>query len=169
MKLRLFITIFAILQFISCKKDNESKPEFEGITLTDEQGSYMGFIDPTDWRTDDKFTKLEMQLFDTLNFNKIKPAKSASGIINKSIGTIIFYPNPTSDFGTFNIDLENFIINLEIVDIDFNKLISFRGTDKGSISFTFHSFNPGIYRAYYVIQDLQFNIIGLGHGDVKYE
>ncbi len=169
MKLGLFITIFAILQFISCKKDNESKPEFEGITLTDEQGSYMGFIDPTDWRTDDKFTKLEMQLFDTLNFNKIKQSGSASGITNKSIGTIIFYPNPTTNFGPFNLDLENFIIILEVVDKDFNKLISYRGVDKKSIAFTFHSFNPGIYRAYYVIQDIQFNIIGLGHGDVKKE
>jgi hypothetical protein len=169
MKLRLFITYFALLLFISCKKDNESKPQFEGITLTDVQGSYMGFIDPTDWRTDDKFTKLEMQLFDTLNFNKIKQSGLASGITNKSIGTIIFYPNPTTDFGTLDIDHDNFILNMVMVDGDFNKLISYRATDRRSISISFHSFNTGIYRVYYVLQDLQFNIIGLGHGDVKKE
>jgi hypothetical protein len=168
-KLKIFIALFALLQFISCKKDNESKPEFKGITLTDEQGSFMGFIDPTDWRTDDKFTKLEMQLFDTLNFNKVNQAKSASGIINKSIGTIIFYPNPTTDFGTLDIDHDNFILNMVMVDGEFNKVISYRATDRRSIAISFHSFNTGIYRVYYVLQDLQFNIIGLGHGDVKYE
>jgi hypothetical protein len=167
MKLKLFITFFALLQLISCKEENESKPEFTGITLINIIGENMGFTDTTDWRMDDKFTKLEMGLFDTLDFSQQGKMKPEFGISNKSIGIMAFCPNPTTVEGTFFIYQENIIVNLEIVDNDFNKLISYRGAEKRSISFDFHSFDPGIYRAYYVIQDLQFNIIGLGHGDIK--
>jgi len=169
MKHQLLIAFLAGLLLVSCKKDKDAKLEFEGITHTDEQGTNMGFIDATDWRTDDAFTMQEMQLFDTLDFKRIDKMQWPSGKTYKSPGTIIFYPNPTTEIGRFDMNFENFIIHIEMVDNAFNKLISFRGIDKNSIAFTFQTFNPGVYRAYYVVQDLQYNIIGLGHGDIKKE
>jgi hypothetical protein len=169
MRRLILIISLVCLYLISCKKDNDSKHEFAGITMTDEAGSSIGFTDTTDWRTDDVFTAEEKELFDTINFQGSGDLKNtAKSVIN--LPTIIhFYPNPTATIGTFYFGADNYIINIVIVDNEFNIKISHRLIDYTFVTFTFEEFNSSIYRAYYVIQDMHFKIVGMGHGDIQKE
>jgi hypothetical protein len=167
MKQILLIISLVCLYLISCKKDNDSAHEFEGITMTDETGESIGNTDTTDWRTDDVFTTQEKELFDTINFQSAGNLKNTFSSSENPIIKIVFYPNPTFTYGLFNFGSENVIINLVIVDKDFNIILNHRAINSNTLEFDFENLNPAIYRAYYVIQDLHFKIVGMGHGDIQ--
>lgn len=112
MKRLILIISLVCLFLISCKKDNDSKHIFEGITMTNETGESIGFKDTTDWRTDDVFTVQEKKLFDTINFQVSSDLKKTAKSIGNLSMTIAFYPNPTAMAGIFYFGSDNYITHL---------------------------------------------------------
>lgn len=171
------VIIFSLLLFISCKSGNSNEPESEsylsikGITYMNELGELVGSIDHDDWVLNEKFTSKEKLLFDTLNFAKTATAEPIPNTGN-SVYTpphILFCPNPCATVGGLYYYHENHILNIIIVDNKYNKLLSYRTKDTQHPSFDLAKLNKGIYRLYYVIQDSQYNIVHLGHGDIEKE
>ena len=85
-----------------------------------------------------------------------------------STGSFIsFCPNPFITTGYLLYYHDKHILNIIIVDSKYNKLCRYRLTDRQQVVFDFTTLNKGIYRLYYVIQDSQYNIVHLGHGDIE--
>jgi hypothetical protein len=136
-----------------------------------EFGELTGNIDHDDWILNDKFTKKEKLLFDTLNFTKtatVKPMPDTENSIYIS-ARISFFPNPYSTVGKLYYYHDKHILNIIIVDKKYNKLLTSRTTNTQQLSFNISNFNKGIYRLYYVIQDSSYNIVHFGHGDIEKE
>jgi len=167
-KISLFILV-VFLVAVSCKGDKDSPlPGFDGITNVDGNGRLIGARDTTDWRIDNKFNEFERNLFDTLKFDQTLLKSDLKGVFSvgpSQASTIDFYPNPVTSLGSLRCFFGK-IMNIAIVDKDFTKKVAKRLTC-GVITFDFSSFNNGVYRMYYVLQDSTFKIIGLGHGDIQ--
>ncbi len=171
MKVRFYLLyVLLLLLALSCKKEKlveETIPIFEGITILESEDGEPYSIDPTDWRIDDKFTELEQSLFDTLKFDNsifIKSALSNTIGIPEIKRNPRFYLNPANSIAYFSV-YDGTIKNIVIVDQTFEKKIELRG-QSSHFRFDLSSFNNGIYRMYYVLQDSKYKIIGLGHGDI---
>ena len=169
MKKLLIIPVLLCLCLLACKKENDSKFTFEGITLIDDNGNSVGYTDTTDWRTDDVFTMQEQQLFDTLDFSRTHAVKSVSSIIADPFGKVVFYPNPAADMGNLMFYGSHKIFNMVIVDNTFSKVFTYRAANENDLRLNVSEFDRGIYRAYYVYQDSASFIIGMGHGDIELE
>jgi len=171
MKITYALTALILFFLISCKTDeDDSTLSIKGITYMSESG-WPGDIDSDDWRLNDEFTSREKQLFDTLDFTKratAEPMTYPDNTIYSSTSTM-FAPNPVSTNGYLLYYHTNHILNIVIVDNKYHKLLSNRSYDKQQLTFNFIPFNKGIYRMYYVIQDAQYNIVYLGHGDIEKE
>ena len=123
--------------------------------------------DGDDWQFNDDFTKKEKALFDTLNFGRTAnfAEEHMPGTIQLT-DEILFYPNPVSTIGRFEYPYKNKILNLVIVNEDFDRKLEFRSGSMG-VAFDFSKYAKGYYRIYYVVQDSMYRIIHKGHGDVK--
>lgn len=168
MKTYILIALAFMLFTITCKKDNDHKYSFDGITVRNSQGENAGSIDTTDWRLHDNFTSDEKQLFDTFSFIKFSTLDPTHFISDTSL-SIQFYPNPVSYDGFFSINTTNYIFDIVIVDNNFNVLFAQEGNDQGELSLNFEPILSDTYRAYYVIQDSKKKIVGMGHGDIEKE
>lgn len=165
-----FLCLLSLLFTMSCTKEkdaNDTIPIFRGITTLESEVGIPGSVDATDWRTDDTFTELERSLFDTLNFDNSMLVKSAFANTDVIIAPTIlprFFPNPVRSVAYFLI-YDGAIKNMIIVDQSFTKKIELR-EESTNMAFDLTSFKNGIYRMYYVLQDSNYKIIGLGHGDI---
>ena len=172
-----------ILPFIivSCNDNDEDYLHIEGITETTASGEITGVsVDPDDWNLDDVFTKREKQLFGDLDFSKtavVEPVpipECPDGMdcidpiedIN-DLRRIVFCPNPFDGYAFLRYYHSNHILNLVVVDNKYNKLYSRRVENVISMFFSIPNLKKGIYRMYYVIQDMDNNIVHCGHGDIK--
>ena len=168
----LLLSIFILIIISSCKKDDNSTeeiPRFAGITIRQSELDEAYYFDVTDWRIDDKFTELESSLFDTIKFdNTLHLKRALSDSITVPVNrtpAVSFYPNPPEGAGKFKVYGMNAISNIVIVDQSFNILTKLRET-YNEIAIDFSSYEKGYYRMYYVLQNSNFAIIGLGHGDI---
>lgn len=173
MKKLILPLLFIIFSFISCIKeevDNESFLWIRGISSYDEFG-YSISLDHNDWNLNEEFSQKEKQLFDSLDFSKIASAEPVLDYDSSTfkIPRIIFFPNPIKLQGYIYYYNDKHILNLIIVDNRYNKPYSFRLKDSGSFYLDLSELHKGLYRMYYVIQDSQYNIVHLGHGDVEKE
>ena len=173
MKKSFLLSLFIFSLSTSCNKEevkSESVLLIKGITSVDELG-YTISIDENDWRLNDKFTEKEKQLFDTLNFSKTAIAEPMPISENTSYKTpvILFFPNPFRSQGGLFYYHDKHILNLIVVDSKYTKLYSFRVRASHYFALNLNKLDKGIYRIYYVIQDSQYNIVHLGHGDIENE
>ena len=170
MNYKIFILLLVgVVTVISCKKEDSNQiPKFEGLTLRECEQDF-NIIDDSDWRIDDKFSEIERNLFDTLKFESsfLKESSFADIINDGIVGTpkVSFCPNPTSGNGYFRFT-STVIMNLVIVNQKFEKKYEFRG-QYPMIAIDLSSFPYGMYRMYYVLQDTNYQIVGIGHGDIK--
>ncbi|WP_088656326.1 hypothetical protein [Geofilum rhodophaeum] len=172
--MKVTINLFYFLPLMlamSCNKEKlseETIPTFEGITRLESEDGEPYSIDPTDWRIDNKFTELERSLFDTLKFDNpmfLKSTLSNTNGIPEVKRSPCFYPNPANSLAYFSV-YDGTIKNIVIVDQTFEKKIELR-EQASHFRFDLSSFKNGIYRMYYVLQDSNYKIIGLGHGDIQ--
>ena len=170
MKIKNFLSlILAVIFIISCEDDkntSDTLPKFKGITQVDRYGLIIGSYDPSDWRIDDNFIEVERNLFDTLNFDNTFFDSGIEGNNIIDIAIPQFYPNPLRDVGYFRFN-EAAIMNIVIVDKAFTKKIESR-INSNIVGLDFSIFNKGIYRMYYVFQNSDYKIIGMGHGDIQH-
>jgi len=169
MKIRYLLVVITLF-FISCGDIQDEHLSIEGITYTDIHGNVSN-IDYNDWNLNEEFTSREKQLFDSLNFNKTAKAETdVNSVYYNRTPYIKFYPNPFSTTGFIQFYRPDLIYNVVVSDNKYNKLVSFRWTDKPlGCAYNFSTLNSGIYRMYYVIQDLKYNIVYQGHGDIQKE
>ncbi|TCO07626.1 hypothetical protein [Natronoflexus pectinivorans] len=166
---------FVILAFTSCKKDSDSEylPSFEGITIRDNGYDLPIENDPDDWRLDVEFSQIERNLFDTIDFNNIASVEEA--VVEEVTGSIpaiikcpkpVFYPNPVNHYGYISHNAGD-IVNIVVVNKSFQRLFEFRGDSFRVMRIDFSDFPEGFYRLYYVFQNLEYEITGMGYGDVS--
>jgi hypothetical protein len=166
---KFFLFLFTSIIGLSCVKETVTTvilPKFEGVTYLNKDGLVIGPIDTTDWRIDDKFEAYERKLFDTLLFDNTLHLKSSQLEIFdiKPNTNVLFYPNPFYEVGIFTY-MQAAIMNIVVVDSTFAKRFETRTNDK-TIALGMSSLEEGIYRMYYVFQDSNYRMIGLGHGDI---
>ena len=181
--MRKHFLFFLILPFIivSCNDDDKDYLTIKGITETTASGEITGVsIDPDDWNLDDVFTKREKQLFGDLDFSKTAEAEPVPAsvpvcpdgmdCIDQDINFlryIVFCPNPFDGYARLDYYHSNHILNLVVVDNKYNKLYSRRVENVISMFLSIPNLKKGIYRMYYVMQDMDNNIVHCGHGDIE--
>ncbi len=186
------ILLVSTALIFSCAGNNNKRKgiKFENITHRNIFGAEIGQIDSSDWRFDDKWTRMENGLFTDAIYHK-----SCSPNIYYRI---LAYPNPFKDLlvihfykdertlikmGLFDLQ-ENLIFRYRIVDADF-KIVSAKDSainNNRSVFFKEYltdklynqdSIYPGkeilsdsIFRIYFQLIDTEKECVYRGHGDI---
>ncbi len=170
-KVKMFILFVLITIVFSCDEDDDGQIKFEGIVLTDAQGTPMGTYgsrDLDDWGADKRLPEKVMKLLD------FDPGTDLSDTDYSIVQISPAYPNPCSYATTIKIDLLGggpTKVNLILVHEDLR--VRFRHSYIGYGSeHTFDLSNENIFpnnsimRLYYGFSKEGDKFFYVGHGDI---
>lgn len=169
LKVTLFISLISIIFSCSDEEPDEPSLKFLGITETNSQGLIIGVIDESDWQHNDTWSEMEISLFpDYKNLNN----EGINEELSSGIGSA--FPNPTTGIVDFH------ITNLENLEFGAWKLVNEKletiietsfSVSPSSIGFGLQTdlstYEPEVYRFYYLYKLREVKYIFKGHGDVQ--
>jgi hypothetical protein len=169
-----FILILLFFLMASCEKE-KGVIEISGFTFCDENGDYIGEIDTTDWRLDDKWSEQIENLFKESSF------KSGQDEYNQFKGIVLgekdvypAYPNPFKDIFIFSVVKQDTSGRIEIIivddDLNIKQSLGFDfEADKINVAFNTSAIGYKSKHAYRIYYKLTYSnsVCNRGHGDIK--